>query len=206
MIDIYLIRHSMTKGNLEHRYIGSRTDEPLCEAGVRLLSGVVYPPVDRVFASPMRRCTETAKLLWPDVSPVYEDRLRECDFGDFENKNYLELSHNQDYQKWIDSGGAMAFPGGESQEEFRKRCREGFYDCVESCIRDGVKTAAFVVHGGTIMSILSACGVPAKDYFSWQVKNGEGFLVRVDKEFWSCEKTAEVLRKLEIESGRTNRQ
>ena len=57
--------------------------------------------------------------------------LKECDFGDFENKNYKELSGNPDYQAWIDSGGTLPFPGGEDSEAFRIRCREGFVQCVE---------------------------------------------------------------------------
>ena len=36
MIQLYLIRHSMTAGNLKKRYIG-RTDESLCPEGIVLL-------------------------------------------------------------------------------------------------------------------------------------------------------------------------
>ena len=32
-----LIRHGMTKGNLEKRYVGCRTDEPLCPGGIASL-------------------------------------------------------------------------------------------------------------------------------------------------------------------------
>ena len=32
-IELYLIRHGMTPGNAEHRYIGRQTDEPLSEDG-----------------------------------------------------------------------------------------------------------------------------------------------------------------------------
>ena len=35
-MDVYLIRHGKTKGNLEGRYIGT-TDEPLCEEGKQSL-------------------------------------------------------------------------------------------------------------------------------------------------------------------------
>ena len=35
-------------------------------------------------------------------------------------------------------------------------------------------TLAFVVHGGTIMSILEAYE-PSHTYFGWQCKNGEGY-------------------------------
>ena len=60
-----LIRHGQTQGNRERRYIGCRTDEPLCPEGIAQLQNRHYPPVSRVFVSPMRRCVETANLLYP---------------------------------------------------------------------------------------------------------------------------------------------
>ena len=85
------------------RYIGSRTDEPLCREGRELLEGRFYPDVSRIYVSPMKRCVETARLIWPEMSgrmiPVSD--LRECDFGDFENKSYRELNGNPDYQAWM---------------------------------------------------------------------------------------------------------
>ena len=94
MAEIILVRHGKTAGNLEGRYIGSRTDEPLCEEGIHALEEKVregtYPPVDLVYASPMIRCRQTAKILWPkftDSSQIqYVQNLQECDFGAFENK------------------------------------------------------------------------------------------------------------------------
>ena len=48
MAEIILVRHGKTAGNLEGRYIGSRTDEPLCEEGIHALEEKVregiYPP------------------------------------------------------------------------------------------------------------------------------------------------------------------
>ena len=50
---IYLIRHSMTKGNKEKRYIGT-TDESLCLEGIQLLEERkgMYPEVTYVYVSP----------------------------------------------------------------------------------------------------------------------------------------------------------
>ena len=62
-----LIRHGKTQGNLEHRYIGSQTDESLCPQGISELKEMHYPPVQRVFVSPMKRCLETAALLYPGI-------------------------------------------------------------------------------------------------------------------------------------------
>ena len=196
MIRVYLIRHSITKGNLKKRYIGARTDEPLCQAGYDLLKNKQYPTVEKVIASPMKRCLETARVLFPENDILVEEGLRECDFGQFENKNYQELSGNKEYQAWIDSNGTLPFPEGESQESFQKRSKEAFERCIEQCLKEDVKDVAFVVHGGTIMSILSACANEKKDYFSWQVKNAEGFLVEVEEKEWERTRKMTVLRKI----------
>ena len=175
MVRFYMIRHGMTYGNTLRRYIG-RTDEPLCEEGRRVLTGVVPPVVSRVYASPMRRCIETAGILFPGVEPVVVDDFRECDFGDFENKNYKELDGNKDYQAFVDSGATLPFPHGESREAFQERCVRAFREVAgREAGMDGADIA-LVVHGGTIMSILGELADPKEDYFYWQAANGEGFV------------------------------
>ena len=66
MTRVYLIRHGQTQGNLERLYIGS-TDQPLCPLGRAALGGRTMPPVDRVYVSPLRRCRETAAILYPGL-------------------------------------------------------------------------------------------------------------------------------------------
>ena len=95
MIKIVLIRHGMTEGNLKKRYIGT-TDEPLCKEGIMKIEECcrrdIYPDAERIFASSKKRCIETAELIYPGRTFQVMDNLSECDFGLFENKNYLELS------------------------------------------------------------------------------------------------------------------
>ena len=184
MIKFYLIRHSITKGNLEKRYIGAKTDEPLCKAGYELLKEKHYPKVEKVIASPMKRCIETAQLLFPDTQIQIEESLRECDFGEFENKNYQELKDNPKYQEWIDSMATLAFPGGESPQQFKDRCIAGFDKMVDTCIRRHYRNVAMVVHGGTIMSILEQYGVPQKSYYDWRVENGCGYHLYLSEQNW----------------------
>ena len=179
---VVLIRHSKTAGNLKGRYIGT-TDEPLCEEGIRLLEVKSYPEAELVYVSPMKRCRETASLIYPALTQREEPLLRECDFGDFENKNYLELNGNLVYQAWVDSGGTLPFPGGESREAFQKRCQEGFVKIMEEALLEKREVVAVVAHGGTLMSVLSAFAMPEKPFYEWQVKNGQGFLVEVPEDF-----------------------
>ncbi len=117
---INFIRHGKTLGNIEKRYIG-RTDEPLCEAGKRELKSRLYPDCEIVITSRMKRCTQSAEIIYPNKKIVIAADLRECDFGNFEGKNYHDLSGDTDYQNWIDSGGNITFPNGDDPQKFKKR-------------------------------------------------------------------------------------
>lgn len=194
LMKIVLIRHLKTPGNLKRQYIG-RLDEPLAkgpeqkESEERLkasLRGI--GEIDAVIASPMRRCIQTAERLFPEREPILYSRLRECDFGLFEGKNYEELKGMKAYQKWLSSEGTLPFPGGESQAVFKERCVQGFEEAVKQLFKElALKKspqAAMVVHGGTIMAVLSRFGPKDKGFYDWQVENGCGFLISFEEEEW----------------------
>ena len=186
---IYLIRHSMTKGNKEKRYIGT-TDESLCLEGIQLLEERkgMYPEVTYVYVSPMKRCVQTAEIIYPEMMKAgaysCNEKLRECDFGLFENHNYIELSGSPEYQAWIDSNGTLPFPGGESREEFKRRNLSGFERAIAGCIRGGISQAAFVIHGGTIMNLMEEYADIQKPFYEWHVKNGGGYLAELEPALW----------------------
>ncbi len=175
---ICLIRHGKTLGNLEKRYIGI-TDEPLCEIGIDELKRMQLPQSDLLFCSPMKRCIQTAEILFPSQKYTTLDALRECDFGDFEGKNCHDLTEDAVYQRWIDSGGTLAFPHGELPSDFRSRCAEEFRKIVGSVSDQTSMT--FVVHGGTIMAILNQFSDPHRDYFDWYCENGHGYFCEWDQ-------------------------
>ena len=172
-----LIRHGQTQGNIQYRYIGCGTDEPLCAQGIEKLKQRTYPQVQRVFVSPMLRCKQTAEILYPDIEPKVIEDFRECDFGAFENRSYQELNGREDYQAWIDSDGEMPFPGGESRAEFAVRCADAFEALTEQRISED---CALIVHGGTIMAIMERFAAPKGSYYDFQVKNGDGYVLFED--------------------------
>lgn len=187
---LFFIRHGATTGNILKKYIGA-TDEPLCPEGIAALlqrrNAGVYEAAQAaaaggcaIWISPMRRCLETAELIFTGRKFLTSDGLRECDFGSFEGKSWQELQGDDDYQAWIDSGGSMKFPGGEGPDAFRGRCRRAFCEIISDARKGSSQGAGetdmiFVVHGGTIMSLMSAFAVPHRDYFDWHVGNGGGF-------------------------------
>ena len=174
-IRFWLIRHGRTEGNLKKRYIGT-TDEPLVpgeEERIRLLAKKL-PAMDLVFSSPLLRCRQSAEALTGTQGRLIP-ALRECDFGLFENKNYLELSGVKAYQDWIDSGGTLPFPDGESVEGFKERCVSGFREVLEISRRQRAERVLLAVHGGTVMSIMEAFGRPERSYYDWHVENACGY-------------------------------
>lgn len=201
-MEVYFIRHGATKGNLEHRYVG-KTDEGILDSEWKTLkdTGEELGQMDCIFTSPLLRCVQSTEALSGKSqintggnkaeaqnadthesrkqipTPIVEvvDDLCEIDFGTFEYKNYQELNGNPDYQQFIDSGGRIAFPGGEEPEHFKARCVRAFENCLKRAYEEHWEKIAFVVHGGTIMAILETYGLPKQGYFDYQVKNGEGF-------------------------------
>lgn len=180
---IYMIRHSITPGNKRRAYIGA-SNESLCEEGIELLKNRTYPEVEMVITSPMKRCMQTAMCIYPDKSPYVIDQLRECDFGAFEGMTYEELKEKVVYQEWLSKEGKIPFPQGEDQMEFRKRCVQGFDDAVDYLHNTNIRSAAMVVHGGTIMAILETYARPQEDFYHWKAQNGEGYLVEIDENAW----------------------
>ena len=137
-----------------------------------------------MIVSPMKRCIQTAELIYPKNQITQEELLKECDFGIFEGKTYEELKDRAEYQAWLDSGGTIAFPEGEEQKEFRSRCVRGMLCQVDRLCKENVESVAFVVHGGTIMAVLEQLAEDQKDFYHWQVENGGGYRMLIDEEEW----------------------
>lgn len=182
------IRHGATAGNLGRRYIGRKTDESLCSDGIlKIMKNKAegkYPRADFVFSSPMRRCVETCGLIYgseknPEFSPILIEDFCETDFGCFEGKNCAELKENTLYKKWLESGGALPFPEGESREDFSLRSLQGVSRMLsllgENLEKDILVSA--VVHGGTVMAVLSK--LTGKNYYDFHIENGEAVSFRL---------------------------
>lgn len=188
---VLLIRHLPTPGNEKRQYIG-RTDEALSLAAVEKFQrqhgaggkGTAYPPVDCIIASPLKRCVQTAKLIWPGQEIRTEPMLRECDFGQYERKTYEELKNEPEYIEWMESGGMTAFPGGEEQTEFRARCAAGAEKWIGQLLEKRADSVAFVIHGGTIMAVLEQLAEGPREFYRWQAENGGGYIAEADREDW----------------------
>ena len=159
-----LLRHAMTRGNLEGRWVGT-TDQALCPEGIALARKNARPPGKvprRVWVSPLLRCRETAALLYPGAEQLVIPALRETDFGPLENKNHRELSGDPLYEGWLASGGTTPVPGMEPREAVTARALAAFRPVAEELAALG-EDGAVITHGGIIMALCAALARPAGD-------------------------------------------
>ena len=170
IIKCYLIRHGITEGNNALHFNGSGTDEPLTSEGREALKEVEeVAPGSILFVSPMIRAR---------MKPLVIDDLREMHFGIFEGKNHKMLDGEPEYQAWLDSGGVTEIPGGESIQSFRDRVWNGFTGALGIAANKDIETIYLVVHGGTIMAVMSS--LTGEDYFDFNAPNGAGYIIEVE--------------------------
>ena len=57
------------------------------------------------------------------------------------------------------------------------------------------KCVCFVIHGGSIMAVLSQFSEQASEFYDWLLKNGEGYQMYLDEKEWK-EGRKKVLREI----------
>ncbi len=196
---IHFIRHGAISPTLKGRYIGM-TDVPLSEEGKteirRLSSELDYPYAKVVFSSPLKRCTQTAKLIYPAVEPLIIDQLAECHFGEWENKTADDLKNDGDFKKWLAGDSTVKPPRGESNEDFTRRICLMFENIVNGLMKTGTTDAAIVTHGGVMNLLLAVYGLPQARPFDWACDNGYGYSLRITPSLWMRDKVCEVFRRI----------
>ena len=200
---IHFIRHGSIDDTLAGQYIGT-TDAPLSDRGRMDLRKLdyeyKYPGTQVVFTSPLKRCTETAKILYPEQNPLVIDNLSECNFGEWEGKTADELKNDPDFEKWLAGDSSVKPPRGESNADFTRRVCKMFESIVEGLMKTGTTESVIVTHGGVIMTLLAVYGLPQAKPFEWTMDNGFGYSLRVTPVLWQRDKVCEVFQTIPLPS------
>lgn len=181
---LVLVRHCATKENLEKRFIGI-TDVSLAPEGFAHATELSdkMPQVQHLYISPLIRCRQTAILLWPNVGQTVIPELRETDFGPFEGKTHDELKDDEAYNKWLSyPDDPSVVPMVEDVAASGKRATQALEQISADASKNGYEAVGVVSHGGTLMSILARHGQPSRDYYSWRMPNGGGYIARLEQD------------------------
>ena len=200
---IHFIRHGAIDETLSGKYIGT-TDVPLSDKGKMDLKKLDYeyryPGTQVVFTSPLKRCTETCRILYPEQNPLSIANLSECNFGEWEGKTAEELKNDPDFEKWLAGDNSVKPPRGESNADFSRRICRMFESIVEGLMKTGTTESVIVTHGGVIMTLLAVYGLPQAKPFEWTMDNGFGYSLRVTPMLWQRDKVCEVFQTIPMES------
>jgi len=163
-MEIYLIRHTAVQapGICYGHY-----DVPLADtfaAEVAQLRPKLPPPPYRIFSSPALRCQALAETVATDILP--DERLREMNFGTWENRLWTELP-SAETAPWMADYVTLAPPQGETFGAVQQRAA-AFLD--ELAATAAEEPTLVFTHGGTIRALVCHClEIPLRNAFRMQI-------------------------------------
>ena len=124
---LYVVRHG--EPALRGVMLG-RTDPPLSDAGREQMRQIRLP-VQVVFTSPLKRASESAKLLSHGTEIVVLSDLAEIGLGEWDGKSWqdIEAMDAERARQKLENWTAVTPPGGEPWASFAQRV-EGALDVV----------------------------------------------------------------------------
>lgn len=171
---LLLIRHGRTDANANGILAGRTPGVVLDEVGVSatkdLANRLEAVKIAQVVSSPLERTLETASILFgKDFAVQTEDRLLECDYGDWQGAKLSELSVHELWPIVQQRPDEMIFPNGESMNDMSGRaCQAAREWDAKLTAEHGDKVVwAAVSHGDIIKAICAdAMGLPLRKFQS----------------------------------------
>lgn len=177
------------------RYVG-QLDLPLGDVGRAELEALQdqleYPWVQMVFASPLRRCVQTAEALYPEQYVEIVEDLADMNLGDFQGQTLEELQGDPAFDAWLQNSTANPPPGGEETADFTLRIVTAVQGIFNRMMEEKLSSVAVVTHGGVIMSLLAGIGLPKRPMHDWAVGNGTGYTLLFTPQMWMRDRCAEI--------------
>ena len=174
MSTLLAIRHGRTPANaqgiLAGRAVGVYLDEVGQLSAETLSARMQSVPVVQVIVSPLERTKQTAEIVFPQhAAIVYDERLVECDYGDWQGQSLTELATHDLWSTVQSNPQEMVFPNGESMLDMYNRTVESVreWDQLISAEHGSDAIWAIVSHGDIIKSVCAdALGLPLNKFQS----------------------------------------
>jgi len=166
---LYLVRHGATQLTAENRFSGAvgvdLSDEGRAQAA-RLAERLASDPIAAVYASPLSRALETARIVAGPhgLAPVEEEGLQEISHGRWEGltRHEVEERFADEYAAWEEDPFTFAPVGGESGIAVLARALPVVRRIVSA--HEG-RTVLVVSHKATLRLLLSSLlGVDPRGY------------------------------------------
>ena len=107
------------------------------------LSGLHF---DKIVSSPLQRCRKLAEYLFPDQNILFEERIKELDFGDWELKSWDDIYNSEKGKSWMDNYQSLPTLNGEAYPQMQDRIAAWLQELNES----GTEAVVVITHAGVI--------------------------------------------------------
>lgn len=168
MLNLYIVRHSITQWN-EEKKVQGHTDVPLNENGRELAKktglhmageGISF---DEAYCSPLARAKETAQIILQSVGRppalVEDDRLKELCFGEFEGLSCFGGNPDPKCVRfrlfYKDTLHYVPGEGGETISQLYDRLRSFISSLYASDVSGNKKNILIVTHGAALNGMLN---------------------------------------------------
>lgn len=164
MPTLILVRHGRSTANTAGLLAGWTPGVALDERGAAqaaaLPERLAAVPLAEVVTSPLQRCQETVAPLLaarPGLRAHTEDRIGECDYGDWSGRKLAELTDEPLMEVVQQHPSAAAFPGGESMRAMQTRAAEAVREWNARVEREHGEDAVYLMcsHGDIIKSLVA---------------------------------------------------
>jgi alpha-ribazole phosphatase len=122
-MEIYLIRHTAPHPDFSRGICYGQSDIPLAESfssDTKRLLAQLPVEADAVYSSPLSRCVALARLIQSRSELIYDERLKEMNFGEWEMKKWDDISPIV-LNEWTRNLAHFQIPGGESLADLDAR-------------------------------------------------------------------------------------
>ena len=148
---VYLIRHGESQQNRRGNPLSGVNETPLSPEGIRqcefLHNQMGQFNIKSVYASPLVRARQTAKIVFPTFEPTIVRGLIEFDYGDYDGKVAAEYQDDPIISQWLTAPGNLSFPGGGNIEDHTQVALQALTEILRN---DDHDTIACVTHRTTI--------------------------------------------------------
>ncbi|MFI9627879.1 histidine phosphatase family protein [Streptomyces sp. NPDC052042] len=164
MPTLILVRHGRstanTAGVLAGRTPGVALDAHGTAQAAALPGRLAALPLAAAVTSPLQRCRDTLRPLLearPDLVPHTEERINECDYGDWSGRKLAELADEPLMSVVQRHPSAASFPGGESLRAVQARAVDAVRDWNARIEAEYGDDAAYVMcsHGDVIKALVA---------------------------------------------------
>ena len=168
---IIFIRH--TKVDAPDGYCYGQMDVPLAKSFVdeanQIQKNITNHKVDAIYSSPLSRCRILAQTLFFSKEIIFDNRLKEMHFGNWEGMYWNDIEKTDEAKKWFTDYINLPCPKGESFIQMQARIQ----DFLEDLKSFNYNSVAIVSHSGCFRAFLKILNsMPDDELFKRKIDFG----------------------------------